>query len=480
MKEIIVGTDPKGVAEAFEVFKMRNHYDIILQMFLEDYPEAMDGVIVKQDGEYIINFDKINAFFATLDPEDYENALDIEPEDANKLSAIFAKGKEKAPAFTDILRIGDYITLFEYKRGAADPAGQKKEYRTRAKAGDVFSEFPQTLIIPSYKGYQNSLSFYENGQAHIELMKSTNGLRFDNGRLYFDGEATKPLSEVELRNLKTKEGIESIDLPFLQTFYSIILKYFETKKETPEIITLRIPDLAKFRGMSTFPNQKEVEDLLEKMNSFHDIVGILRTSRGESRFPVLNFEGYDVDENTVSFSSPYMCHILNRVYKLSTRKDRQGYAKLSNSGEPLRNPNHNYLVKPGIVREKNKAAVMNVFIITNLILGASTKPKKDKDTKEYLRQTPHIKAINIIEQNVQFKERLNSCDNAHKAQLLKRVFSKTWELLDKQTYLRDCFIDIELPLYDPDHPEKHPESIPTVKTLDMTFTFAHYGRKVNG
>lgn len=82
-----------------------------------------------------------------------------------------------------------------------------------------------------------------------------------------------------------------------------------------------------------------------------------------------------------------------------------------------------------------------------------------------------IKASTIIERNPQLQNRLET-DSSHKAQLLKRVFSKTWELLRTETDLQRVYKDIQLP--DP----KDPAFIPTVKNLDsLVFTFPHGGKK---
>ena len=176
---------------------------------------------------------------------------------------------------------------------------EKKEYRTRAKAQEAgaYSEIPASLAIPTAANYQYSMSLYQSGNAYLQPLTSTDGLKFKNGKIYFDG--MQQVSEVELQNMKTKEGIENIDLALLRVFYSIILTAFEASKckELKDVITLFVPDLAEHLGLQRNLNKQDVNRVIQKAQSFHNIVGILHGTRNgkpsQSIYPVLNFEGYD-------------------------------------------------------------------------------------------------------------------------------------------------------------------------------------------
>lgn len=341
---------------------------------------------------------------------------------------------------------------------------EKKEYRTRAKAQEAgaYSEIPASLAIPTAANYQYSMSLYQSGNAYLQPLTSTDGLKFKNGKIYFDG--MQQVSEVELQNMKTKEGIENIDLALLRVFYSIILTAFEASKckELKDVITLFVPDLAEYLGLQRNLNKKNIDGVIAKVQSFHNIVGILHGTRNgkpsQSIYPVLNFEGYDDKKNTIAFSSPYMNHVIRTVYNVTIRRGKDGKPRLKKNGDPLRLVSHSYLVHGSITKQKNKAAVENVNIIVTLIEQAGD-------------NVPRIKASTIIERNPQLQNRLEA-DSSHKAQLLKRVFSKTWELLRTETDLQRVYKDIQLP--DP----KAPAFIPTVKNLDsLVFTFPHGGKK---
>ena len=341
----------------------------------------------------------------------------------------------------------------------------KAPYRTKEKARqtDAIIEAPKTLAIPTLSKYQYSMSLYQDGGAYLQPLRSTDGLKFKNGKMYFDGARMREVSEVELQDMKTKEGIDDIDLPILRTFYSIILTQFEASgyKVLQDVLTMSVPTLAEFIGLQSNLNKKDIGRVIEKTQSYHNIVGVVHGTRNgkpvQSLYPVLNFEGYNDKTNTISFSSPYMNYVIKTVYNLSLRKSKDGKVKLKKNGEPLRLASHSYLIDSGIAKERNKAAVENVVILVTLIEQAGN-------------NIPHIKASTLIERNVQLAERLEAAKNPRS--LLKTTFIKTWELLKTKTRLQEAYKDIELP--EPDDPA----FVPTMKTLDkVVFTFPHKGKK---
>ena len=343
---------------------------------------------------------------------------------------------------------------------------QAHTYRTQGKAGtDIIRNYPARMVIPTLTGWQNAVSLYPNGNAYLQPVSSLDGLKFEKGKLFFEG-ALQPLSEVELENIITKEGIENIDLPLLRIYYSIILTRFddaikqgETKLDS--VITLFVPDLAECLGLQRNINKKDIQVIVKKTQTFHNILGVFHIIRNEkfdkSYFPVLNFEGYDAERNTIAFSSPYLNYLVRKIYDISIRLDRKGHPMLKKSGEISKKVSHSYLIKAELAKEKNKAAADNVAIIVTLIEQAG-------------QHTPRIKASTIIERNPALKQRLEC--NAKPARLLERVFKKTWELLRTQTYLKDVYNDIQLP--DPEDIT----NIPNMKDLDkFVFEFPHNGKK---
>lgn len=367
--------------------------------------------------------------------------------------------KSKSPSLDDILDaigFGNAVHIYEK---------QSKRYRTRAKAQEAgaIKDLPTSLIIPTYDGYQNSVSLYQNGGAYLQPLRSVDALKFRDGKLYFEN-MTQLNIEAELQNLKTKEGIQNIDLPVLRIFYAIVCHRFEQSgfKKIEDVITMDIADLAEYMGLQRNLNKQDLGRLLDKLQSYHNIVGVVHSMRNgkpvKSYYQVLNFEKYEDKSRTVTFSSPYMNYVIKTLSNLAIRKTKGGKKQLKKSGEPLRLPTHSYLIDSSIVKERNKAAVENVIILVQGIEQAGGKGY-------------HIAASTLVERNVQLAERLEA-DPQHRAQLLKRVFTKTWELLRDKTKLAEVYKNIELP--DP----KDPAYIPTVKGLSsMVFEIKHDGKK---
>ena len=300
------------------------------------------------------------------------------------------------------------------------------------------------------------MSLYQGKDAYLQPLSSMDNLEFKNGTLFFKG--GEAVSEAELRDLRTNEGIEDIDLVSLRYYYSILFEQFQRSeyKVLQDTIEVSVPLLAGRKN----PKERDIEAVLAKLKSYHNVTGVIKRIRNgkprASLYQVLNFEKYDDKTNTVTFSSPYMNYVIQNIYDLSLRKEK-GKVRVTNSGKPLTLPTHSYLIDESIVRERNKAAAENVIIIVGLIEQAGS-------------NEPHIKASTLLERNVQFAERLKATKNPRV--ILERTFKKTWELLETKTRLKDVYENIQLPS------PNDPQFMPTMKTLDQTvFKFPHDGKK---
>lgn len=361
-------------------------------------------------------------------------------------------------------KLDDFIKRYEgYLAKAMDFYGIEKSYRTKAKAGNL-DEIPTSLAFPTMAKYQYSIGLHNEGDAYIQPLTSTDGLSFDDGKMFFADNRIKQVSEVELQNMKTKEGIDTIDLPLLRTFYSIIFNAFQKTnyQQLKPVITLYVPELAKYLGLrKSGLNREDITGIIIKTQAFHNIVGIQHGIRNgkpvQSIYPVLNFEGYNEENNTISISSPYFNNLIRTLYNLAVKKDKDGKPQIKRNGSPaFALPMNSYLVNADIAKERNKVAVENVFIIVALIEQAGN-------------NIPKIKASTIVERNVQLQERLQ--DNVKPNRLLSTTFKKTWELLRTKTTLGQSYYNIQLP--DP----KDPANIPTMSTLETTvFKFQHDGK----
>ena len=349
-----------------------------------------------------------------------------------------------------------------------------KTYRTKSKAENETDEKIvdaniNALAIPTLFEYENAISLYQGGKAHLYPVITTKGLKFEDGEIFFDGDTLRSISAAELKDMRTNEGIDKIDIPLLTVYYSIILKEFYSSLQAGEklipIVTMYAPDLMRCIGLlqdGSGIHESDVKNIMRKTQTFHDIIGILDTKKNgriyKKYFPVLVFMGYDESTNLISFSSPYLNHIVETIYNASLDRDKNGNLKKYHSGRQIINPSHSYLIKSSIVKERNKAAVENVMIIVKLIEQTGDKG------------TPHIKASKIIERNEALKMRLKAHKNP--SLLLKRIFEKTWKLLRDETRLLEVYDGILLP--DP----KDAKNIPTARNLnEISFSFPHNGKK---
>ena len=349
------------------------------------------------------------------------------------------------------------------------------EYRTKAKSDTNKITYPKNLATPTIDNFQNAISLFQEGYAYLYPCVDISNLKFQNGKLFLNGsEPLRTISEVELQNFRTKESITKIDgLPILRAYYSILLANYELsirkKEKLFKIFKLYVPDLAKFLKLDKGINQSVIDSIMSQFHSFDNVMGVMHITRNghpdKSYFPVLSFLGYDAETNTIEIASPYLSKVIERIYKAAIILDKKNQQmKTDNSGKPLLKPMHSYLIRPEIVKERNQAAIENVFIIVTLIEQTGN-GKKGKG-----ENIPHIKASNIIERNPQLKQRLEETNLKYKNQLLKRVFKKTWELLRTATNLYEVYKDIQLP--DPNNSD----NIPKMKNLDLVFNFPHKGK----
>ena len=379
---------------------------------------------------------------------------EIEIEDAEVImQTVPRSAAEKAlMKYYELLKDNKGDTVAVPKQDEPDEI-PKKEYRTKAKAGDVV-DMPDKYAIITQPNYQNAMGLFQEGNAYLQPLTSVDGLEYNDGTLYFRG---LPASEAQLKEYYTKEVPDIIDLPLMRIFYSIVLNTFlhnlkENKPQTPTL-SVYIPDLFAFWGRRTI-NREQTVELIDKIMSYHTLVGVV----DGDLLPVLVYMGEDQKKNTISFASPYMNRVIEKVYKVSIRTDKNGHPKLKKNGEPQTLPVYSYLIKPTIKNEKNQKAVEIVHIVTTLIEQAGD-------------NEPHISARTIVDRNMQLRYSMDGAKPADKNKMLNRAFKKAWELLRTQTDLEKVYPGIQLP--DP----KDPKNIPTMSQLDKTvFTFKHNGK----
>ena len=361
--------------------------------------------------------------------------------------------------------------------GEGEPEHRQRRTRKQAKEAGAITDanMPQNLALPTMSEYQNALSLLDdNPVAHLQRISQdmANNLRYENCVLYFDGMPTATAAMLVDRD-KSRD-LSKLDLITLRGLYSIILAdVFKSldplnpdawiaKIRDPQFLThnvsLYLPDFLKMQGYKPNGSSDGITFARNIIMSYQTVLGIMGGTKNPSIYPVMLYTGYDADSNIVTFTSPYMNVLIMRMLYQSVQRDRQGKPKLTTSGKPFMLPTHSYLVKSSIMKEKNKRAVEIVCIIVTLIEQAGD-------------NIPHISAQTIIDRVPDLKDALETATKpSNKNLILKRAFSKAWELLKTQTGLEKAYRNIVLP--DP----KDPKNIPTGRTLDMVFEFPHDGK----
>ena len=330
----------------------------------------------------------------------------------------------------------------------------KKNYRTRKKAGNV-ATIPDAYAIITQKDYQNAVGLFPQGNAFLQPISDGCGLNYTNGKLYIKG---LPASHAELKNYYTDQVPKNIDLPLLRLFYNIILANCQDALRAGnclnEIYTVYIPDFIRSAGRISIGEEDSkqrdyAKAIMASIMSFHSIIGIVD---GDC-LPILLYTGQNRKKNTISFMSPYMNRVIENVFAASICKEKDGRNWI-----PETKAAYSYLINQGILMERNKKAVEIVHIIVTLIEQAGN-------------SEPHISAKTIVERNIMLRESIKKSDRMDKNKMLKRAFSKAWELLKTQTKLQATYCGIELP---------DPKNVPTMSTLESTvYTFRHAGKNKN-
>ena len=364
----------------------------------------------------------------------------------------------------------DYLSKLQ-----TPPVEKQNRTRKHAEAAGAIVSMPDRLALPTLIPYQHAMTTIDDPAAHLQPITKylADRLRFENGKLYFEGLDASTVDLVQYYN-KTPQAISELDLPTLRALYSVILKDLGEMMTDADTIMEKVKDpqylghsvklyLADFMRMTGYEanTSKEAQAFaIAKISSFQRVIGVTEEhARGRvyhSMYPVMVWMGYDDKDGTLSFASPYINWLIMTIAQNAIQRDKQDRPKLTSSGKPFMLPNHTYLVKSSIAKERNKRAVEIVCIVTTLIEQAGD-------------NVPHISARTIVDRCPDLKNALDAATTANKTLILKRAFSKAWELLHTHTDLEAVYKNI-----------RFPSAIPTSSTLDMVFEFPHDGKRKKG
>lgn len=354
----------------------------------------------------------------------------------------------------------------------------KRRNRTRKQAAEqgAITKMPENLAIITAPKYLYAMTTKKDKTAYLQPI--VQALAETLQRNY---ETLQAKGEIENINFvqyydNSPQAVSNLDIPTLWAIYTIffdrVLKQIEADPDTlmqkvssptykKESITLYISEFLRMIGYAPNHNRADEEAVIGKIASYANIYGVMTetigTTKYKSHYPVLQLVEHDAKTNTVEIMSPYMNKLIMTILQASVQRGTHDKPKLKRDGTPLMDPSHAWLVKAEISKERNKRAVMIVDRIIKVIVrrgdgGPSRKP-------------PNIMVKTIIDDCPDIKNALeNAKSAADKNKILKRAFSKAWELLETKTTLREHYKNI-----------KFPTLIPTVSTMDTLLEFPHDG-----
>lgn len=344
------------------------------------------------------------------------------------------------------------------KQQKAREQGQKPQ-RTQRAGNLVSAGFYQYLI--SDKKYQGALTTQANKNAYIALMNPDffKRLDFESGTVMFDQETAGIVKQYSKGKYT---DVQDLDFPLLTQIYTAAVK--SNIRHDAFTITVSLPQF--FREMGIETSKGNAPDVMAKLHSFENCVGIMQGTQTVSKlFSIIQL---DMKNQTMTFAVPYIMKLSEVLAEKNhvEKKTRQG-ALID-----YQQPYHNTLVHSSIAKERNKTAVELVYLITTGLLQRGYVPdiqtyrKKNAKTKYPERVTYSISFRSLINDAPLLRGRIQSYkETSNKNNALRRAFEKAYQLIDKKTDAAEWFIDLQ-----------GNRIVPTMATLDDELTFTHNGR----
>ena len=348
-----------------------------------------------------------------------------------------------------------------------DPVSEESARELLKRSGGIVNLIKNTALITNKK-YHLALTPLSNQHAYIQQLdkKFFDQLEFhaDTGTMTMKDDFTQ---RVMIQHFVTRNNIPDLDLQLLRTLYSII--YLHGDSFSQDTVTIYLPTLCKHMGINIRGDKPN--DLFRKIRAFDNVIGVLDNG---SFYRLLVFLGYDQQTNSISFGSPYMNRVLQRLQEENTFTIEKGKRK----GQEFTAPYHSFLIHGTIANERNKPAIEIVCSIVTLLQqrgdalptneGDISLIKAHKSFQGIINDIPLLKesleapAIDISTQQPKPKTRQQKND------ILSRAFKRAYVLLKEKTDVYRYYLNLKV--YD---------VIPTASTLDMSLVITHEGKNPN-
>lgn len=370
-----------------------------------------------------------------------------------------------------------------------NPAILRELEKEAAETPEVMNISNLPNLLPTDKRLQYAMTPLRNDYAYI-MPFNYEQLCFDydeNGEIIIRSEAQYKAVE-EAKDEKKHIKAAGIDQPLLRQLFAATMKAYLCNYGNS--ITVYLPSFAREMNIDVSGANKRAEatekgerighnanDFFKKLKALESLNGVWQ---GGSFYRVFVLEGYEAEQNTLTFSSPWLFKIAREL--LTTPANKKTRADGSIMWEIT---GISSLMKPSIVSARSKPTVE---IIATLLVGLQqygTKPEaerhkgkkyRDKELVEY-----KISFKTLIERIPLIMENLNTCTPSNKTTLLQRYFCGSnirkrqkdkkpfilEEYIREYTLIPEYYKDFEI-VFQP----------PTVKTLSEKVIIRHRG--ING
>lgn len=401
--------------------------------------------------EPVVTKEEWDDFFNKLDatgmfPPEYEGRIAVKDEvlpyddrieghpvltpDGTKRTIYYdvALEKENARYYELQREYGDSIVKLLGRRNGED--GHRRTIEELIQEAVSMPELLDTSNLPPLvitdKRLQNALIPLRNENAYI-LPFNYEQLAFDyneEGEIVIKSQAQFEALE-EAKDENKKISAAGIDQPLLRQLFAATMKAYLCNYGNS--IMVYLPSFAREMNIDVSGANKKADgdgtkhnsnDFFKKLKALETLNGVWK---GGSFYRVFILEGYDAEQNTLTFSSPWLFKIIREL--LTTPASKKTRADGSIMWEIT---GISSLMKPSIASARSKPTVE---ILRTLLVGLQqygTKPEAkrhpakkyhDKELVEY-----KISFKTLIERIPLVMETLDSCTPSNKTTLLQRYF----------------------------------------------------------
>ena len=351
--------------------------------------------------------------------------------------------------------------IAEHENAPRDEDGKKiRTSANKAARGDQLVSAGYYQISISDKKYKHALTTKQNKSAYIAVMTPDffEKLDFTGGIITFDREIA---GYIRADRRGSYEDIQDIDLPLLTQIYTATVKAHKSHSG----YTITVYFNAFLREMGIDPGKSNAPDIMRKLRSFENCIGIMPGVIAKL-FSIIEINERD---NTMTFAVPYLHRLIDEL------ESRNKIERKTKNGEyEYIVPYHNMLVYSTIANERNKPAVELVYLIIaglhqrGKVPDANTYAKKDMQHKDPRLITYQTSFGSLVDDTSLLSGRIKAYKStADKNKALRRAFEKAYQLIETKTDAGEYFIDLQIQ-----------KIIPTISTLDDKLTISHHG--VNG